>query len=142
VAEREDLRAEQDHPADVGGAEIGPYARRVRADQVPLERADVLGRDARLAEGAESGVDAVDARCVIPGQCDGVDGGARAVHLGAHLGVVHDWTAANRHVLEIRKGQPSPDVYRFHGVRGVARAGPGLHSLLTHLRYEATTTSR
>ena len=48
--EREDLRAEQHHAAHLGGAEIGPDARGVAADEVALEGEDVPLRDARLGE--------------------------------------------------------------------------------------------
>ncbi len=62
VAEREHLRAQEHHRAHhrlrQGRADAGG----VRADEVALEVADLVGADAHVGEHAEAGVDAVDRR--------------------------------------------------------------------------------
>ncbi len=101
VAEREDLRAKEHHPAHDRGLQRSADARRVRADQVPLQGADVVGGDPRLAQRTEAGVDAIDVGRRVPGGGDGVDGGARPAHALAGLGSELHRPPATRHVLQI-----------------------------------------
>ncbi len=90
----------------------GPTPVRVRADEVFLELADVLRGDARLAEGPEPRVDAVDARRVVTHGGDGVDRRARRDHARTRLGVERDLPSAARDVLERLESQRSADKER------------------------------
>jgi len=100
----------------------GPMPVRVRAHQVLLQLAHVGGADARLAERAEAGVHAVDARRVVAAGADRVDGRAGLDDLRARVRIEQHGPPAQGDVFEILEAEGGADANGFH-VRGLPRSG-------------------
>src|SRR5690242_3615919 len=75
----EGIGAQQDHSAGFGFAEQRADSSSMRADEIHLELADLLGRDADRGKLAESGSNPVGR---FAGGDDAIDDGTRSLHTG------------------------------------------------------------
>jgi len=114
LTDREDLRAKEHHPANLRGREVRSHARRMRSDEVLLERANVGGGDACLAERTESGVHSVDPWSGVTGIGNRIDRLAGFDDLRSRVVGEHDRPSANGNVFEIGERERSTDVDRIH----------------------------
>ena len=116
VAEREHLRAQQHHAAHLGSGSGAPTPRGVRAHEVALQLADVVGGDAHLGEGAEAGVDAVDRRRRVAAVLDAVDDPTGGVDARARVGAraVPSCRRARRAAMASRVNRSSAERARMH----------------------------
>ncbi len=124
VPQRDHLRAQHHHPADLGLAQVGPDAARVAAHQVLLQGAHVALLDARLGEGAEAGVDPVHRGPVVARRGDGVDGAARRAHALARLGTERHAAPGARHLFELEEGDRTAQEERLGVHRGAEGSPP------------------
>ena len=98
----ERVGAEKHHRAGFGFAERSADATGVRANEIDLELANLLGGDADGSEFAESGVDAVGG---FAAGDYAIDDGARGFHAFDGVGCERDFSAAERDVVELREGE-------------------------------------
>src|SRR5580698_5575920 len=98
----ERIRAKKHHGARFGFAERSADSTGVRADEIDLQLANLLGGDADGSEFAEAGVDAVGG---FAAGDDTLDDGARGFH--ALDGVVgkRDFGAVERDVVKLRESE-------------------------------------
>ena len=141
VAEREDVRTQQEHRARLLSRERATHGGRVRAHDAVLQLGRLRGIDPYVGERSESRRDAVDRGARIDRALDDRPGGHHALPRAA--GERNGGAVGHRH--DLRELEPLPDLDRHGGkatCSGPGRSGPPVRALAVRAPIRAQASER